>query len=255
MMKAPTERFSDRVENYAKYRPHYPDATLEFIREIVPRSAKIADVGSGTGILTKQLLDAGYEVYAIEPNGPMRAESERSMDADPRFHSVEGSAESTTLPDQSIDFIASAQAFHWFDHAKAKVEFRRILKPRQLVALIWNERLANASTFSRKYEAFLRRGAPEYSEVSRRYVNIEDIRAFFEPGEVTLKKFPNAQKLDRAAFIGRVLSSSYVPLEGEPGHREVMTAAERLFDENAAEGAVSFVYETLLYLGTFGARE
>src|SRR5437016_5211234 len=128
-MKAPTERFSDRVENYAKYRPHYPEAALEFMREIVPRSAKIADVGSGTGILTKQLLDAGYEVYAIEPNGPMRREAERSMDANPRFHSVKGSAESSLLPDQSIDFITSAQAFHWFDRAKTKVEFRRILKP------------------------------------------------------------------------------------------------------------------------------
>jgi 16S rRNA A1518/A1519 N6-dimethyltransferase RsmA/KsgA/DIM1 with predicted DNA glycosylase/AP lyase activity len=80
-MKVPTERFSDRVENYAKYRPRYPDAMLEFIREIVPRSVTIADIGSGTGILTKQLLDAGYEVYAIEPNGPMRSEAERSMKA------------------------------------------------------------------------------------------------------------------------------------------------------------------------------
>jgi SAM-dependent methyltransferase len=228
---------------------------LEFIREIVPRSAAIADIGSGTGILTKQLLDAGYEVYAVEPNGPMRAEAERSMDADPLFHSVEGSAESTSLPERSIDFIASAQAFHWFDRAKAKVEFRRILRSRQMVALIWNERQANASTFSWKYEELLRRGVPEYSEVSHRNVNIEDIRAFFEPGEVTVKKFSNVQKLDREAFIGRLLSSSYVPLEGEPGHREVMTAAERLFDENTAEGAVSFVYETVLYLGAFEESE
>jgi ubiquinone/menaquinone biosynthesis C-methylase UbiE len=250
-MKVPTERFSDRVENYAKYRPRYPDATLEFIRKIVPRPATIADVGSGTGILTRQLLDAGYEVYAIEPNGPMRAEAERTMGADPLFHSVEGSAESTSLPDRSIDFIASAQAFHWFDRAKAKAEFQRILRPRRWVALIWNERQANASTFSWKYEELLQRALPEYIEVNRRNLNMEDVRAFFEPGEVTLKKFPNVQKLGREALMGRFLSSSYVPLEGEPGHREAMTAAERLFDENAADGEVSFVYETVLYLGAF----
>jgi SAM-dependent methyltransferase len=252
-MKEPTERFSDRVENYAKYRPHYPDDLLAFIRETVPRPARIADVGSGTGILTRQLLGAGYEVYGVEPNAPMRAEAERTLEADPRFHSIEGAAESTSLADQSIDFITSAQAFHWFDRAKTKVEFRRILKHRRLVALIWNDRQADASTFSWKYEELLRRALPEYLEVSHRHPHMEDIRVFFEPGEVVLKKFPNVQQLGREAFIGRLLSSSYVPLEGQPGHQEVMKAAERLFDENAVNGAVSFAYETILFLGAFDA--
>jgi SAM-dependent methyltransferase len=250
-MKTPTERFSDRVEHYSKYRPRYPDTMLQFIREIVPRSATVADIGSGTGILTKQLLNAGYEVYAIEPNGPMRAEAERSLEAEPLFHSVQGSAESTSLPNKSIEFITSAQAFHWFDRTKARVEFRRILRPRKWVALIWNDRQADASTFGWKYEELLRRGAPEYSEVNHRNVKAEDIRAFFEPGEIALKRFSNAQELGREAFIGRLLSSSYVPLAGERGHREIVAAAERLFDENAVQGAVSFEYETVLYLGRF----
>jgi hypothetical protein len=120
-----------------------------------------------------------------------------------------------------------------------------------MAALIWNERQADASMFSWKYEELLRRGAPEYSEVNHRNLNIEDIRAFFEPGEVALKRFSNVQKLGREAFIGRLLSSSYVPLAGETGHREIVAAAERLFDENAVEGAVSFAYETMLYLGAF----
>jgi ubiquinone/menaquinone biosynthesis C-methylase UbiE len=250
-MKAPTERFSDRVENYAKYRPRYPDAMLQFIREIVPQPAVVADVGSGTGIITKQLLDAEFEVYAIEPNEPMRSEAGRTLNANPLFHSVPGSAEATTLANQSIDFITSAQSFHWFDRGKAKVEFRRILKPGKWVALIWNERQSEASTFDWKYEQLLRRGAPDYGAVNHRNVIFEDIRAFFEPGEVTLKKYSNSQKLGRPAFIGRLLSSSYVPLAGEPGHREILAAAERLFDENAVDGAVSFAYETLLYLGAF----
>jgi ubiquinone/menaquinone biosynthesis C-methylase UbiE len=250
-MKAPTERFGNRVDNYAKYRPGYPDAMLQFIREVARHSAIVADIGSGTGILTKQLLDAGFEVYAIEPNDPMRSEAERTLSAEPLFHSVKGSAESTSLPDHSIDFITSAQAFHWFDRGKAKPEFRRILRPGRWTALIWNERQVDTSTFSWKYEELLRNRVPEYSQVDHRNVNAEDIRAFFEPGEVTLKKFPNAQRLNREAFIGRVLSSSYVPLAGEPGHRDILTAAERLFDESAVEGVVSFEYQTVLYLGRF----
>ena len=250
-MKAPTERFGNRVDNYAKYRPGYPDAILQFIRAIAPQSAIVADIGSGTGILTKQLLNAGFEVYAIEPNDPMRSEAERSLSAEALFHSVKGSAESTTLPDQSVDFITSAQAFHWFDRGKAKLEFRRILRPGRWTALIWNERRVDTSTFSWKYEELLRNRAPEYRQVDHRNVNAEDICAFFEPGEVIVKKFPNAQQLSREAFIGRVLSSSYVPLAGEPGHRDILAAAERLFEESAVEGTVSFEYQTMVYLGRF----
>ena len=250
-MKAPTERFGNRVDNYAKYRPGYPDAMLQFIRAIAPQSAIVADIGSGTGILTKQLLGAGFEVYAIEPNDPMRSEAERSLSAEALFHSVKGSAESTTLPDQSVDFITSAQAFHWFDRGKAKVEFRRILRPCGSTALIWNERQVDASTFSWKYEELLRNKSPEYSQVDHRNVSAKDIDTFFEPGEVILKKFPNAQQLSREAFIGRVLSSSYVPLAGEAGHRDIVAAAERLFDESAVEGTVSFEYQTIVYLGRF----
>ena len=250
-MKTPTERFSDRVENYAKYRPRYPDAALQSIRAIVTPPAVVADVGSGTGIFTQQLLNAGFEVYAVEPNDAMRGEAERSLKAEPQFHSVKGTAESTSLPDHFADLISYAQAFHWFDHAKAKSEFRRILRPGKWAALIWNERQADTSTFGRKYEELLKRDAPEYSEVNHRNVCSENIRAFFESGEVTVKRFPNAQQLDRAAFIGRLLSSSFVPLAGEPGHRDIVAAAERLFDENSMEGAVSLEYETVLYLGRF----
>jgi ubiquinone/menaquinone biosynthesis C-methylase UbiE len=251
-MKAPTERFGNRVDNYAKYRPQYPGAMLEFIRRVAPLSAIVADIGSGTGILTKQLLSAGFEVYAIEPNDPMRSEAERSLSVEPLFHSVKGSAESTSLPDRSMDFITSAQAFHWFDRGKAKPEFQRILRPGRWTALIWNERQVDTSTFSWKYEELLRNKAPEYRQVDHRNVSAGDISAFFEPGQVIVKKFPNAQQLGREAFIGRVLSSSYVPLAGEPGHRDIVASAERLFDERAVEGTVSFEYETMLYLGRFG---
>jgi len=254
-MKTPTERFSNRVENYAKYRPRYPDAALQLLCKIVAPPAVVADIGSGTGIFTKQLLNAGFEVYAVEPNDAMRGEAERTLKAEPLFHSVKGTAESTSLPGHLADLITSAQAFHWFDRVKAKAEFRRILRPGKWAALIWNERQADASRLGWKYEELLRREAPEYSEANHRNVGSEDVRTFFEPGEVTVKRFSNAQELGREAFIGRLLSTSYVPFMGERGHRDIVAAAERLFDENAVEGAVSLEYETVLYLGRFGTSE
>jgi SAM-dependent methyltransferase len=224
---------------------------LGFLLDVVSLPAVVADIGSGTGILTRQLLDKGYELYAVEPNGPMRSVAERTLSGRPRFHSVRGTAETTTLPDGAVDLITCAQAFHWFDRVKSKLEFRRILKGNGRVAIVWNERLENASEVNRKYDDILRRMAPEYSNVSHRKVSLGDIEGFFVPGEVQLHTFPNQQVLDRCGFLGRLLSCSYVPNVGQPGHDEIVDAISDLFDEYEIEGKVTFVYETKLYLGQF----
>src|SRR6478672_1548569 len=114
-MRDSIERFGDRADEYAKFRPGYPAPMLGFLRDIVSPPAVVADIGSGTGILTRQMLDNGYEIYAVEPNGPMRSEAERTLGGRPGFHSVLGTAEATTLPDGTVDLITCAQAFHWFN--------------------------------------------------------------------------------------------------------------------------------------------
>jgi SAM-dependent methyltransferase len=253
-MRDSIERFSDRADNYAKFRPSYPDVMVRFLRTIVVPPAIVADIGSGTGILTRQLLDGGYELFAVEPNDRMRAEAERILSDHPCFRSVRGTAEETTLLDRSVDLITCAQAFHWFDRVRAKSEFCRILKGTGGVALVWNERLDDASELNRKYDEILRRWAPEYPNLSHRQVGLEDMRSFFAPGEFELYTFPNDQNLDREAFLGRLLSSSYVPNVGQPGHREIVDAAGQVFDEYEAEGKVIFAYETRLYLGRFSRR-
>ena len=122
-MRDPTERFSDRAENYAKYRPGYPDEMLQYFRDLVTPPATVADIGSGTGILTRQLLNSGYELYAVEPNEAMRREAERTLSGHPGFRSMDGTAEATTLADRSVDLITCAQAFHWFDRVKRDRNF------------------------------------------------------------------------------------------------------------------------------------
>jgi SAM-dependent methyltransferase len=250
-MRDPKERFTDRVENYAKYRPGYPDAMLRFLQSLIPLPARVADIGSGTGILTRQLLANGYAVYGVEPNDAMRTEAERTLIGVLPFRSVSGTAESTTLADRSVNMITCAQAFHWFDRVKTKLEFVRILKVNGLTVLIWNERLDDVSSVNREYDHLLKAMAPDYQKVSHRQVSLEEIRTFFAPGEVQLQTFPNEQILDREGFLGRLLSSSYVPNLGQPGHSEIMQEAGKIFETYNVGGKITFEYETKVYLGRF----
>jgi SAM-dependent methyltransferase len=251
-MQDPTKRFSDRAESYAKYRPGYPDEMLAYLGTLVSSGALVADVGSGTGILTLRLLAQGYVVYAVEPNEPMRREADRVLSAYCAFHSVNGTAEATGLPNQSIDLITCAQAFHWFDPERTRSEFCRILKPVGLTAIIWNERQDNDSDVGREYNDLLKRMVPDYKRVDHRRISAEELHKFFAPGEVQVVKFPNHQVLNRDGFQGRLVSSSYVPNVGQPGHDEIVEAADRIFTKHQVGGEVRIDYETKVYVGRFG---
>ena len=170
----PTQRFSARVENYIRYRPSYPPQVLETLRSEcgLTASSAIADIASGTGIFTRLLLENGNRVYGVEPNRDMREAAERLLADFRGFSSVTGTAEATTLPDQSVDFATAAQAAHWFDLAKARREFERILKPAGWAVLIWNERSTDSTPFLREYEALLLEYGTDYEMV--RHENTTD---------------------------------------------------------------------------------
>jgi hypothetical protein len=242
----PTQRFSDRVENYAKFRPDYPDALIGFLIERLPPPATIGDIGSGTGILSDQLLGAGYTVLGVEPNGPMRLAAERRLGGRPGFQSVAGAAEATTLASGSVEAITCAQSFHWFDRVRTRTEFRRILRAPRLVFLIWNER--SSRELMEEYDRILQETATEYCRVSQRNITDADVADFFAPAPVELFYFPHAQRLDREGFLGRVLSSSYVPNVGQPGHDNVMKKMQAFFDKHAHSGRLDFPYQTRLYV-------
>ncbi|HZC35417.1 MAG TPA: class I SAM-dependent methyltransferase [Chthoniobacterales bacterium] len=247
-MKSPTERFGDRVEQYAKYRPRYPEALLGLLLNKIPQPATVADIGSGTGILTNQLLQAGYQVVAVEPNKPMREAAEHRLSRNEAFRSVDGTAENTNLPSLSVDAVTCAQSFHWFDRVKCRMEFDRILTPKGVIALIWNDRVREDPLMT-EYDEILSRLVSEYPNCSHRRVSPADIEAFFAGGSFQSYTFSNDQFLTREEFLGRVISSSYVPLAGEPGHRELIEACNGLFDRFAVDGSIQFLYETILYLG------
>ncbi len=246
----PTNRFSDRVSDYARHRPGYPEAVLDVLRDELGLRPEhvVADVGSGTGLLTRRFLERGHEVHAVEPNRAMAREAEAALGGFPRFRPRDGRAEATGLGPRSVDLVAAGQAFHWFDAGQARVEFLRILRPPHRAALAWNLRLLDATPFLRDYEAFLHRWAIDYRDVSARYTDPVALEALFG-GPCDRRAFPTAQRFDLAGLRGRLLSSSYAPPLGHERHAPMLEALGDLFAAHARDGTVSFEYETALYFG------
>ncbi|WP_146849313.1 class I SAM-dependent methyltransferase [Brevifollis gellanilyticus] len=247
---APTQRFSDRVENYVRFRPGYPQEIVTLLRENygLTGDAVIADLGSGTGISTALFLEAGCTVHAVEPNREMREAAERLLHHHAKFHSVAGSAEATTLPDHCADFVVAAQAFHWFDAKAVRQECDRILKPGGWVVLIWNERQLDATPFLRAYETLLLQFSSDYATVRHENIDTTKLAQFFKGPHVT-HTFANAQHFDFAGLKGRLLSSSYAPAAGDLRHEPMLAELQQIFDDHHEDGRVTFSYDTKVHVG------
>jgi SAM-dependent methyltransferase len=247
-MTRPTERFSVRAENYRRYRPGYPRAAIDLLEAQcgLDAAAVVADVGSGTGILSEQLLERGARVIGIEPNDAMRAAAEERLSAEPRFRSVAATAEATTLPQESVDLWVAAQAFHWFDAPRARAEALRVLRGGGCAALLWNERPPEPGAFLTEYESLLRRHAAEYTTIAARRVDEASMGEFLG-GAMRVGRFPNEQKFSYAGLEGRLLSSSYAPAAGHPEHEPMLAGLRELFDRHQQGGEIVFRYETRVY--------
>ncbi|HET6899913.1 MAG TPA: class I SAM-dependent methyltransferase [Vicinamibacteria bacterium] len=247
----PTSRFSDRVQDYVRWRPGYPRQVVDALRTDLglQPSHVVADVGSGTGILSRLLVENGNVVFGVEPNREMAAVAEADLVGSGRFHSVDGRAEATTLGDASVDLVTAGQAFHWFKVPESRAEFRRILRPRGGVALVWNLRRLDSTPFLRDYEAFLRRWSNDYEEVSEKYAKEASLRELFGEGGWRERRFDSAQHFDLEGLRGRLLSSSYTPKEGDPRRAAMLAALPSVFEAHAREGRVAFEYDTRLFLG------
>jgi SAM-dependent methyltransferase len=245
----PTERFSDRVEDYARFRPGYPPAVLDVLRRetgLTPRHV-VADLGSGTGLSARLFLEHGNEVLGVEPNRAMREAAERLLSGWPGFRSVAGTAEATTLPAGSVDLVVAAQAFHWFDAVATRAEVGRILKPGGWAALLWNTR-TGSTPFLREYDALLVRFGTDYQRIRHDQMG-DEVLAWFPRGAVLRRTVPNPQSLDLESLTGRLLSASYTPPAGHPDREPMLRALEALFRRYQEDGRVRFEYETRLYVG------
>lgn len=247
----PARRFGSRVANYLRYRPDYPPQAVAFIvwRCGLGAGSTVADVGSGTGLLTRHLLERGCKVVGVEPNLEMREAAEGLLADTGDFGSAQGSAEATGLADGWADAVTAAQAFHWFDAGAARREFQRILRPRGWVALVWNMRRYDTSDFLREYGALLRSRIPDYLKASPHSCGSHELERFFARGTMESYGCSNEQEMDLPSLRGRLLSSSYVPHQGQEGHDELMTELRTLFHKHERGGYVCLEYRTEVYVG------
>jgi SAM-dependent methyltransferase len=251
------QRFSNRAEDYARYRPGYPREILGAISagcQFSPQHV-IADIGSGTGLLSLVFLENGNRVFGVEPNAEMRAAGEEFLKQYPRFASVDGSAEATTLPLDSVDLVAAAQAFHWFQEEPTRREFRKILKPGGRVAILWNERLLDETPFLQEYEALLRTFGTDYARVHESYPRNDQMLGFFGKNEFASHTLPNFQEFDFAGLSGRLRSSSYAPAPEDRQFQPMMQELQRIFDSHQANGKVRMEYRTRIYTGKLDLLE
>jgi ubiquinone/menaquinone biosynthesis C-methylase UbiE len=250
----PTERFSNRVGHYVRARPRYPAALLDFFKSdlALTPAGRIADIGSGTGILSELFLANGNPVTGVEPNAQMRQAGDEHLREFPNFSSVNATAENTGLPAASFDFVVAGQAFHWFDPSRARVEFRRILSPNGWVVLVWNERKRNGHGFDAAYDTLVQQFAVDkYVDHHTTITSTADqtLGAFFGPEHFRVKEFENFQELSLDDVKSRILSSSYMPMPDHPSFPAMMALTERAFADHAINDTVRISYDTRAYYG------
>ncbi len=248
LVASTVERFSNRVENYVKYRPGYPAEMIEFFRnelELTTNSI-VVDIGSGTGLSANPFLENGNIVYGVEPNEGMRAAAEQFLNGFDNFKSIDGAADRTSLDDGSVDFVIAAQAFHWFEPESTRREFKRILKPGGYVCLIWNERQLDSTPFLIEYEQLLLKYANDYEKVRHENVNEEKLAVFFQTS-FGRRTFGNQQICDFDGLKGRLLSSSYMPAEGDTNYAPMIGELRELFAKHQQVGKIEIRYDTNVF--------
>jgi SAM-dependent methyltransferase len=238
----PRRRFSSTVDDYSRHRPSYPPHLVDWMMEEtgLPASARVADVGCGTGISARLFMARGFDVIGVEPNAEMRAQA--TADG---VHCVDGEAARTGLPGRSVDLVIAAQAWHWFDVPAALAEFERICRPPGWCAAVWNTR--SGGPLMDDYERLLQRASDDYAKVRRPEDAVADLRAAPGVEGMREREFPNSQALDRHGFFGRVWSSSFV-VHGVADREAFDRELDRLFDRYQQAGRVDFRYRTVAFL-------
>lgn len=247
----PTGRFTGRVEAYRRYRSRYPREIIPLLHEkcgLMPESI-VADIGAGTGMLAELFLENGNPVFAVEPNAEMRAACEELTAQYRRLTCVDGTAENTRLPDRSIDMIAVGRAFHWFDHAKCRPEFKRVLRPNGWVALVGQGPRRREDAVARDYQEILHQHGVDYTKLYSRYNVTEAVKGFFEDGVLQQAEFPGYEELTYEGLRGHTLSLSVTPQPDHPNYPGMQEALKEYFDKYQRDGKMRLPTNCHVYMG------
>jgi ubiquinone/menaquinone biosynthesis C-methylase UbiE len=244
------EGFTGRTGNYSRSRPDYPDEIIDHLVKdrVIGTGSLIADIGSGTGKLSRLFLKHGFSVICVEPNPEMREQAKRDLMEFSNVTINDATAENTGLPDHSVDIVVAGQAFHWFDPMAAGKEFLRILKPGGKVALIWNDRVQNSGSFNEDYERICSTYSNGYHKSGSRSLDREVIGGFFG-GKEKLYLMENSQKLDLNGVMERYFSASYAIGREDAQFNTLIKEIENAYSRHERNGYVTIEYETRLFLG------
>ncbi|MCM3443846.1 class I SAM-dependent methyltransferase [Metabacillus halosaccharovorans] len=246
-----TENFNDKAEVYAKYSPYYPNEYIDYLftANQLKEDQIVADIGSGTGIFSRQLLERGLNVIGIEPNDDMRNMAEQSLKQYSRFKSKKATAENTTLKGENVDLVTVAQAFHWFDKEAFKIECQRILKQKANVALVWNSRDLTSLIMKENAE-ICQKTCPNFKGFSGGMVESPEIfNSFFKNGKYEFKMYQNDLLFDYEGFLGRNLSASYAPKKNDKEYERFVFLLSELFEKHSKNGKIVLQNITRSFLG------
>lgn len=248
-MSSYTGRFSQKAEDYNRYRPKYPAELLELLVTDLQLSPEkvVADIGSGTGISSEIFIENGNRVFAVEPNASMREMAEQNLGDRECFISIDGSAEDTGLMDSAVDLIFSGTAFHWFDFERTKKEFKRILKPGGYAVISWISR-DMSGPLQQDTEAVFSHYTEDITSVEKQK-DADKVEEFFSPNQVSHKDFPHSQTFNWEEFLGRVRSSSYYPSADDEKYNSMTAKMKAVFEKYEQDGTVEFRYKTEVYRG------
>lgn len=244
-------RFSGISECYSRFRPGYPRELINVLTEKfgMGKESVVADIGSGTGKLSEIFLENSNIVYCVEPNNDMRMKAKKDLSHFASATIINGSAENTTLPDHSIDFITAGQSFHWFDPELSKKEFLRILKPKGVVTLIWNDRVQSSQGINKEYEEICKKYSRDYHRSGSLAIDYEIIVNFLGP-DYELFGLKNIQRMDLESLKGRYFSASYSIKPDDENYEKLLSDLETAFRNNEKDGLVCLEYETKVYVSS-----
>jgi SAM-dependent methyltransferase len=243
-----TKRFTGRAFFYSTSRPRYLSKILDILRTKIglDQTYVVADIGSGTGLLSQLFLENGNRVVAVEPNDEMRVFAEKSLGKFPRFLSVRGTAEHTGLESASVDLVTVGQALHWFDSEASSREFAKILRTNGHVCIAYNDR-NNEDSFMKDYDQIVGRYARNRASVPS--IDDDYLSKFFKNGKYSKFSLPNEQLLDLEGLLGRMTSASYMPSPSDGDQFALLREdVARLFRTYEKLGKVRVPYDTTILL-------
>jgi ubiquinone/menaquinone biosynthesis C-methylase UbiE len=239
------------VQAYLTYRPRFPRGILPFLREhgAVPEGAVVADVGAGTGMLAEIFLEAGHRVIAVEPNGEMLEACRALAARQPALQVVQGQAESTTLPEASVDLVAVGRAMHWFDWPRAHREFARILRPGGWVLVATNGHRDSGAPVSNRLSEILRKCRSDSAEADTRRDFNDRLREFLDTSTWRRTTLHHSMTADFPTLLGYAESLSAIPRAGERGYEGMVAELRAVFEDYQRDELLVTPLACQLYLG------